>query len=264
MNHLAGKLLKITGTGKILIITDLHGNLGDTNRYKKIWEEFIEEGNEVVLTGDVIHPVPGHEDHSIDVLEMVKSFDETYSNFHLLLGNHEFSHLSEVPVFKGGIDQRREFESRVSERFNSKNDYWGRVKLREYEEYFRTLPIAVKTSNKVFISHAGPAKSIERLEDIESITKYGYFYIQQLTGMLFNRPGNYNCNDLNIFLDIVGCNASIVGHTPVDGYKLLGDMQMILSSSDTNGRKAYLELDIEKEIKDANDLGGMVKFLDED
>lgn len=261
MNYTEGKLLRITGKGKLLIITDLHGNLEDTNRYKKIWEEFIGRGDEVVITGDVIHPVPGREDHSIDVLEIVKSFDETYPNFHLLLGNHEFSHLSEVMVYKGGVDQTREFESKVQERFESENDYWGRKKLREYEEYFRKLPIAVKTDNKVFISHAGPSISIERMEDIKTITQYGYFYIQQLSGMLFNRPGNYNCTDLDIFLEIVGCNVHVVGHTPVLGCELFCQRQMIISSSDTLHRKAYLELDLETYISDARDLKDMVKIL---
>ncbi|WP_321421390.1 metallophosphoesterase [uncultured Methanobacterium sp.] len=263
MNYTEGKLLRINRKGKLLIITDLHGNLEDAKRYQEIWDEFIESGDEVVLTGDVIHPVPGQKDHSIEVLELVKSYDETYSNFHLLLGNHEFSHLSEALVYKGGVDQTREFESNVREQFHSRKDYWGRSKLREYEEYFRSLPIAVKTDNKVFISHAGPALSVETLDDIRNITQYGYFYVQQLAGMLFKRPGRFNYKDMQIFLKIVGCNAQVVGHTPVDGYEVVYGMQMVLSSSDTAGKKAYLELDLEKEIINAHDLVNMVKFLDE-
>jgi hypothetical protein len=264
MNYSEGKLLRITGKGKLLIITDLHGNLEDTNHYREIWDEFLERDDEVVLTGDVIHPVPGQEDNSIDVLELVKSYDEKYPNFHLLLGNHEFSHLSEALVYKGGVDQTREFESNVRERFHSRNDYWGRSKLREYEEYFRSRPIAVKTDNKVFISHAGPALSVETLDDIRNITQYGYFYVQQLAGMLFKRPGMFNYTDLQIFMGIVECNVHVVGHTPVDGYELVYDMQMVVSSSDTQGKKAYLALDLEREINDARDLEEMIKFLDEE
>jgi len=261
MNYYDGKLLRIKGKGKLLIITDLHGNIDDTKRYEKFWKEYLDRGDEVVITGDVIHPVPGNRDYSIDVLEMVKSYDMEYENFNLLLGNHEFSHLSEALVFKGGVDQTREFESNVRKRYHNHEDYWGRRKLREYEEYFRSLPIAVKTDNKIFISHAGPALSVESIDDIKNITQYGYFYVQQLGGMLFKRPGMFDYTDLQIFLDIVKCNAHIVGHSPVDGFEVVHDKQLVLSSSDSMGKKAYLELDLGKKIIDAWDLLEMIRFL---
>jgi serine/threonine-protein phosphatase PP1 catalytic subunit len=52
----------------------------------------------------------------------------------------------------------------------------------------------------------------------------------------------------------------IVGHTPVDGYKLYGN-QLIISSSYTKGRKAYVELDLKKDISNGGDLKKMVRYL---
>ncbi len=52
----------------------------------------------------------------------------------------------------------------------------------------------------------------------------------------------------------------IVGHTPVDGYKLIGN-QLIISSSYTKGKKAYVELDLEREILNGRDLKKMVKYF---
>ena len=49
MNYCEGKLLRIKGKGKVLIITDLHGNIDDTKRYEKIWKEYLERGDEVVI-----------------------------------------------------------------------------------------------------------------------------------------------------------------------------------------------------------------------
>lgn len=267
MNYSRGKLLEIKAEGKLLIITDLHGNMDDLKHYNKIWRGVLEENYEVVITGDVIHPVPGCVDNSLDVLEMVKSFDESYENFHLLLGNHEFSHISEVSVYKAGVNQTRDFEHKLSKRFQTEDDEWGRNKLQKYVEYFKTLPIAVKTDNKVFVSHAGPVKGIKSLDDIKEIDLYGYRYNQQLKGMLFNRPEDYNSRDLDLFLKNVGCNVSIVGHTTVRGYELVGNRQIIISSSNSlpssKGDKmnAYVELDLEREIRDVKDVVGMVKFL---
>jgi len=52
----------------------------------------------------------------------------------------------------------------------------------------------------------------------------------------------------------------IVGHTPVDGAKLIGN-QLVVSSSYSRGKKAYVELDLEKKIHGAKDLKKMVKYF---
>lgn len=257
-----GKLLEITGSGKILVITDLHGNLGDMGEYQRIWREYIYEGHYVLLTGDVIHPVPGQKDNSLEVLEIVKQWDEEHHNFNLLLGNHEFSHLSGMKLFKGGFEQREEFERQIRERYRNIRDYWGRLKIKEYCQYFQNLPVAVKTINQVFISHAGPSRLINSISDISRITEHGFNHNPSLKEMLFNRPGDYDCISLSSFLKKMDCNAMVVGHTPVIGYELVCKKQMILSSSDSLHRKAYLELDLETEINDARDLVGMVKYFD--
>ncbi|OPX57345.1 MAG: Calcineurin-like phosphoesterase [Methanobacterium sp. PtaB.Bin024] len=256
-----GKLLEIIGTGKILVITDLHGNLTDLEKYQRFWREYIYEGHYVVLTGDVIHPVPGQKDNSLEVLEIVKQWDEEHANFNLLMGNHEFSHLSGMKLYKGGMEQREEFERQIQERYRNIRDYWGRLKMKEYCEYFQNLPVAVKTSNQVFISHAGPSKLINSMVDIERIVEHGFNYNSPLIEMLFNRPGDYDCASISSFLEKMECKAMVVGHTPVKGYELFCQKQMILSSSDGLYRKAYLELDLETDIDDARDLEDMVKFL---
>jgi len=63
-----------------------------------------------------------------------------------------------------------------------------------------------------------------------------------------------------LFLKKVSCRFSVVGHTPVDGYKIIGN-QLILSSSLSTGRKCYLELDLEKDVNDVECLTGMIKEL---
>ncbi len=93
-------------------------------------------------------------DKSIDILESVKHNCENNENFHPLLGNHEWSTISKVSVYKGGVNQSLNFEALLKERFGKA---WKK-KLEEYEKFFKKLPIAVKTDNKVFISHAWTSK----------------------------------------------------------------------------------------------------------
>ncbi|WP_048187883.1 hypothetical protein [Methanobacterium paludis] len=48
------------------------------------------------------------------------------------------------------------------------------IKMEEYVEFFKKLPIAVRTRNKVFISHAGPPRGIRSIDEIVHITDEGY------------------------------------------------------------------------------------------
>ncbi len=80
--------------------------------------------------------------------------------------------------------------------------------------------------------------------------------------MLWNRFDDFTEDDLKSFLKTVDCKMMIVGHTPVNGIKLTYKKQLVVSSSYSRGKKAYVELDLEKEIKKSKDLLKMVKYLD--
>jgi serine/threonine-protein phosphatase PP1 catalytic subunit len=250
------KLVNLPAKGRTIVVTDLHGNLEDFNRYLQIWEDFEAEGeNHFILTGDFIHSMNGP-DGSVEILESLMPLWEDSENFHLLLGNHEWASLTGISVYKGGFNQTLGFEFILKEKFR---DGWM-TKLEEYAEFFKKLSLAVKTENKVFISHAGPPHSIKSMDDITNITEAGYTQNEKLEEILWNRYGSYREEDVESFLKAVECNAMIVGHTPVDGVKLIGN-QLVVSSSYSSGRKAYIELDLEKEIENAADLLEMVKYI---
>ncbi|MGC9517544.1 MAG: metallophosphoesterase [Methanomicrobiales archaeon] len=248
--------MELPKKGFAIIITDIHGNLTDYNKFINIWENFEGKDNHLIITGDFIHGVGRENDQSVKVLESVKSNFENYSNFHALLGNHEWSVISDVAVYKGGENLSHNFEILLKQRFQDK---W-KVKLEEYINFFKQLPLAVKTDNKVFISHGGPSKLVKNLQDIINLTDEGYSN-ERLRELLWNRYGDYDKKDIDLFLKNVGCNAMIVGHTPVDGAKLIGKNQLVVSSSFSRGKKAYVELDLEKKIKNAKDIKKMVRYL---
>jgi hypothetical protein len=250
-------LIYITSSGKILVITDIHGNLEDFKRYESIFKGRLDK-LKVVLTGDLIHEVDNNYNGSVEVLERVKRYYHQYPNFHVLLGNHEWAHLADEPAYKMGVDQKRAFEVYLQERFGGK---WG-LKFRSYLEFFRELPVAIKTENGVLISHAGPYWDFKSQEELENITRVGYKNNYPLEKMMLNRPNDYSKEDLEHFLELVGCKVMVVGHTITDGVDTVHGKQMILSSSLSAGRKAYLELDLEAEINDVDDLTSMVRWLD--
>jgi Icc-related predicted phosphoesterase len=250
-------LVTLPKKGNAMIITDLHGNLNDYNYFMNIWEDFKSKNNHLIITGDFIQNCSDH-DKSIEILDSIKYNIENDNNFHVLLGNHEWSVITGSPIFKAGENLSLKFENLIKIRFENK---WQQ-KLEYYKEFFKTLPIAVKTENKVFISHAGPPNGIQSLDDVINIKKLGYLNNEKLFEILWNRYKNYSKEDINSFLKKVGCNVMIIGHTPVNGTKLIGKNQLIISSSYSKGKKAYVELDLEKKVNDGKDILKMVKYLD--
>ncbi|WP_048187882.1 metallophosphoesterase [Methanobacterium paludis] len=111
-----GKLVELPKKGFALIVTDIHGNLEDFNKFMGIWEKFDDKDNHFILAGDFIHSMDG-KDGSIEILESLKSRWENSQNFHLLLGNHEWATLAGVSVYKGGFNQTISFESLLREKF---------------------------------------------------------------------------------------------------------------------------------------------------
>ncbi|NYT18056.1 MAG: serine/threonine protein phosphatase [Methanobacteriales archaeon] len=253
MKYVEGDLLTLPGPGRALVVTDLHGNLEDFRKVMTLWGKCFNRKCHLILTGDFIHAMGRANDHSIEIIEEVQYYHDKYDNFHPLLGNHEWATITKILIYKGGVNQNLNFEQLLMETFP---DAWEE-KLEEYINFFQTLPVAVRTENGVFISHSGPAK-VESIDDIINLTRDGYLDNQPLYDLLWRRDPKKR--DVNQFLEKVGCQAMVVGHTPVDGYKLKGNL-LILSSSYGKGRKVYLELDLGKEIKGGRDLEPLIKYF---
>ena len=248
-------VIKLPRQGVALIVTDLHGNMDDFEKIMQIWEDLSTRDKHLILTGDFIHAMGLENDNSLEILDQVRLDCRKFENFHLLLGNHEWATITHHSLYKGGVNQSLNFEELIKDKYG---EDW-KLKLGEYTNFFKELPVAVKTDNKVFISHSGPPKSVKSIDEIMNITEKGYTDNPLLFELLWNRYGDYSKKDVDNFLKLVGCNAMIVGHTPVNGYKLIRN-QLIVSSSYSKGKKAYVELELEKEIRGGRDLKKMVKY----
>lgn len=248
-----GSLIFLPKKGKALIITDLHGNLEDYNRYMDLWNE--NKDYHLIITGDFIHGMNREPDNSIEILESLIA--NQHPKIHILLGNHEWATLAKTYIYKAGSDQTLNFKNTLKKRFKEEWDN----KLEEYSKFFNDLAIAVRTDNGVFISHAGPPKNIKDIEEIIHIKDDGYVDNNRLFDILWTRYYDLTARELENFLKAVDCQAMIVGHTPVDGVKVVYNNLLVVSSSYSKGKKAYVDLDLENNIKNGRDLKKMVKYL---
>lgn len=81
--------------------------------------------------------------------------------------------------------------------------------------------------------------------DINNLNDYKF-----LEEMLWARPyDSYTEEEINIFLQFCNCKFMCVGHTPYNGFHILGN-QLIFDSSFCTDNKYYLDIDLSKDYKD--------------
>jgi serine/threonine-protein phosphatase PP1 catalytic subunit len=251
------RLIELPDYGRLLVITDLHGNFKDYKRYLRLWDSDDPDFH-IVFTGDLIHAMDD-EDGSVEIVEDAMFKSEEYSNYHCLLGNHEWCHITNENIYKAEVDLKADFENLVS----YKKGYIE-PSLTNYIRFFKSMPYFLKTANGLFISHAGPSEKVLSINDFNNVCEDNQFSAG-LYGFLWNRYGGYRgytTGDVSHFLEMVESKYMVVGHTVVDsGYKIIGN-QMVLSSSFFTSVKSYLDIDLSKDLNSMDDLINNVKILE--
>ena len=250
------KLIELPDYGRLIVVTDLHGNLDDYNTYLDLWDENNSDFH-IVFTGDLIHGIDEKKDGSVEILDDAIKKSKKYSNFHILLGNHECAHITNKEIYKRNEPLLFGFKNLLSCKKGFTEPY-----LSEYIKFFKTLPYFLKTSNGLFISHSGPSGNINSIEAFNQIFKSDYSN-PILQEFLWNRYSNitdYTRNDVERFLDIVGSKFMIVGHCPVESYKVFSK-QIIMSSSFNTKVKTYLDIDLSLKLNDIKDVQKQLRFI---
>ena len=247
------KLIELPDYGRLIVVTDIHGNLEDYNNYLDLWDENDSDFH-IVFTGDLIHASSG-EDGSVEILDDVMEKSKKYSNFHTLLGNHECAHINNDNIYKNNRPLLLEFKNLVSYKKGFSEPH-----LTKYIEFFKTMPYFLKTASGLFISHSGPSNKINSIDSFNKIFDDD-FSNPILDQFLWNRYiDDYTRRDVERFLDIVDCKAMIVGHTPVESYKVFSK-QIIMSSSFNTRVKTYLDIDLSLKLNDIEDVQKQLKFI---
>ena len=250
------RLAKLPNKGRVLIFTDLHGNLEDYNKYLEKWD-CDDPDCHIIIAGDFIHSIY-KKDCSVEVLDDIIDKYKRYDNFHPLLGNHEWVHIVDVNVFKVDLNQKIDFEELIVEKKSSLEPY-----LSNYIDFFKSIPFFIQCENGVFVAHAGPSPKIKTFIDYQRIVEGEEYLKEEVYNVLWSRPKkDYSADDVSLFLDIVQSEVMVVGHSVVDGYEIFG-RQMILSSSFGSEKKMYLDIDLEKPICNMVDLVRCLKDLED-
>jgi len=151
-----GGLVRIEGATDVMVVGDLHGNIPAFRRLLPIAGLAANPGRHLVLQ-ELVHGRWMYPDEAGDkshqLVDLVCALKCQYPDrVHLILGNHELSELTNRPISKNGVALNALFKQGIETAYGDAVDtiYAAYLKL------FSTLPIACRTTNRVFLCHTIP------------------------------------------------------------------------------------------------------------
>ncbi len=261
------KLLELPDSGRLLVSTDLHGNLEDFEALRAIWE--ADRTAHWLILGDIVHgpseqaaarkpEFHGYQDQSAALVAEVARLVVEYPNVNALLGNHDWAHI--------GGPMTRKFWTNEPAHLESTMDTESVEAMREF---FHSLYLWAWAPNGVFFSHGAAAVAPEDLTLLENLR----FDSRQLAdrAVMNSAMCSYGQDDETMrgFLDIMGglvgvpLNVLVHGHDrDEDGWYTEGPHQACpVIFGALHDRKAYLELDLDGEYSEAEALTNCVRRI---
>lgn len=156
-----GNVLHLPAGVELLLTGDLHGNGPNLLKMEK-FADLDARPQRHLLLQEIIHPTlaDGQEvtaDQSHHVLTRVARLQCRYpGRVHVILGNHEMSQMTGQDILKSGASICRAFVDGVNEHYADEAD----DALAAMYDYFRSQPLAVRTSDGLVAVHSLPADRV--------------------------------------------------------------------------------------------------------
>jgi Calcineurin-like phosphoesterase len=201
----------------VLVVGDLHGNvpafrllletadLSHTPKRHLVLQELIH--------GPRLYPGENGGDRSHQLLDLVCALKCQFPDrVHLILGNHELSELTGRPIAKNGTALNALFRLGLNTAYGARS----REVYAAYLELFAALPLAVRTSNRVFACHTIP----------DAMKRHGTVY-----NLTWGR--DTSAETVDRFAAMVDADWFITGHQPCEeGFRMANHRQIIVDGTD--------------------------------
>jgi hypothetical protein len=151
----AGHLIYLTHSTEMLVAGDLHGHLGNVKKILDLADLSNHPTRHLVVQelvhGQHYYPDGGERSHqALDVFAALKC--QFPDRVHMLLGNHELAQWTDRRISKNELDFNSLFRKGVDTAYGLRGD----EVYATYCELFAILPVAIRTPNRVFLSHSLP------------------------------------------------------------------------------------------------------------
>ncbi len=251
-----GRLIQLQGVREVLVAGDLHGNLENFRRLLKIADLQHQPERHLVLQ-EVIHSDFTYDaggDRSHQLLDLVAALKVQYPRqVHYLPGNHELAQAMNRPIGKGDAVLNQQFVLGVHTAYGSR----GEEVYATYLQLIARLPLALRTPNRVFLSHSLPAAKWMASFDLAALEREESMEADLLPGgSIHSLVWGRDVSPANVaeFLQRVDADLLITGHIPCDrGFDTPNDRQVILDSLGVPA--AYCLFSTEKPLTHAELVG---------
>ena len=265
-------LLMRTGNGRqgniqpidaedVLVGGDLHGHVPNFKRLVALADLPAHPRRHLILQ-EFVHG-PGRYadggDSSHQVLDLACALKCKHPHqVHLLPGNHELSELTGRSIAKNGVALNELFADGLATQYGD----GAEEVYHAYHELFRSMPLAVRTNNRILCIHTVPsAKSLDRF-NMEVFTRFGPIMEEaerggSLYAALWDRDTSEETTQR--FAEMMNVDWLVTGHIPQEsGFDRPNSRRIIV---DCCGEPAaYALLPADRPI-DAEEFAASLKFL---
>jgi hypothetical protein len=257
----SGHLVRLQNCAEVLVAGDLHGHVGNFQVVLKAADLAGHPARHLVMQ-EVIHGpfrYPGGGDKSHQLVDLFAALKCQFPDrVHLLPGNHELAQWTDRPVGKADEPLNDLFRRGVNEAYGAA----GADVYRAYCDLFRALPLALATSNRVFISHSlVPARFQDRFDpkrlEAEAYADADFVPWGVVYSLLWGRDTSEQA--AAGFLQKVDADLLVSGHVPTDaGYIVPNPRQLIVDCSITPA--AYVLFPADRPLTHEELVKGVVVF----
>jgi hypothetical protein len=231
-----GRFVRLEGVTEVLASGDLHGSV-ENFRLLLQRAELAKHPQRHLVLQELVHgpfSYPSGGDKSHQLLDLLAALKCQYPRqVHMLPGNHELAQWTDRAIGKGDVDYNELFRQGVRTAYGDRAD----EVYAAYGDLMAAVPLALRTPNRVFLSHSLPPASrltdfdpavLERdAPDASDLATGGS--IHSLVWGRDTRP-----ETVTAFLQKVDADLLITGHIPCDqGYATPNERQLILDSLGT-------------------------------
>jgi len=242
----------------VLIVTgDLHGHRRNFERIQT-FADLENNASTHVMLQEIIHGGPQDDLGgclSFELLFDVARYKMAYPDrVHIIMGNHDTAFINKSRVMKDGKEMNRSMHQAMHRRFENEVEDVALA----MRQFLFSLPLAVRTPNRIWLSHSLPAeryldkfdpKILDKKLKINDVVRPGSAYL-----LTWGR--NFSPELLDKMAEIFDVDLFILGHQPqTAGFARAGHNLMILASDHNHG--CILSLDMEKSYK----MDGLIKAI---
>lgn len=231
-----GHWLALQDVAEVLVAGDLHGNVENFRRLLDHAQLAKQPRRHLVLQ-ELIHgphryPAGGDKSHQlVDLFAALKC--QYPRQVHYLLGNHELSQWTARAIAKTDTDFNAIFREGVGTAYGPQA---GAV-YQAYFKIFETLPVALRTPNRILLSHSLPYASKREAVTMAALEREAWEPADLLPGgaahaLVWGR--DTSLENVAAFLEKFAADLLITGHIPCpEGYATPTEKQLIVDALGT-------------------------------